>query len=145
MERADTYKDLSIIAMDILYNMQKPVLIVCGPISTGGKGNVQANLEVFHKTIQKLTDMDKNIFNQMPFEKHLGRLQAKSEGSKEEKNQALLDGFYKPLYKSGCIKKFYFIHGWESSQGARWERDMAKELGIEVEDLPESFLYQSTE
>jgi len=140
MEKSETYTDLSTVAMDMLENIPKPIIIVCGPISTGGKGNVRANLEVFDKTIQKLIGMGINIFDQMPFEKHLGRLNEKSEGSKEEKNQVLLDEFYKPLYKSGHIRKFYFIHGWESSHGARWERSMAKDLGIEIEDLPEDFL-----
>jgi hypothetical protein len=47
----------------------------------------------------------------------------------------ILEEFYLPLYQSGRIKKFFFVSGWESSFGATWEHDRAKELGIEIHYL----------
>jgi hypothetical protein len=140
IEKAETYEELSEAAIDILKSMPKPIGIVCGPISTGGAGNIKANLEVFEKTVHKLADEGQNIFNQMPFEKGIKKLREKYGKLPEEKNQILLDRFYLLLYQSGLIKKMYFIQGWESSHGAKWERKVSKELGIEIEDLPGNFL-----
>ena len=142
IEKAQTYEELSEAAIDILKIMPKPIGIVCGPISTGGAGNIKANLELFEKTIHKLADEGKSIFNQMPFEKGISKLRDKFGNLPEEKNQILLDRFYHALYKSGLINKMYFMNGWESSHGAKWERKVSKELGIEIIDLPEDFLNQ---
>jgi len=122
--------------------MPKSIAIVCGPISTGGVGNVTDNLKIYENTIFKLSTQNKNIFNQMPFMKAFDIITKKFGNTKEEKNQILLDKFYLPIYESGLITKMYFIHGWESSHGARWERKVAQKNNIIIEDLPKNFLEQ---
>jgi hypothetical protein len=140
IDNANTYKDLYIVAMDILKHMPHPIIMVCGPVSTGGVGDIHKNIEILNKTIIKLSSQGNHVFSQIPFEDKLQLLKEKFGRSHEEKAQILLDDLYLPIYKSGLIKKFYFIHGWESSHGARWERKIAATCQIEIEDLPKDFL-----
>jgi len=67
---AKTYGGLAPIALDILGSMPNPIGQVCGPLTSGGKGSIEANLKVFDQTIRKLQGNGKIIFNQLPFEKN---------------------------------------------------------------------------
>ncbi len=113
--------------------------MVCGPISTGGLGPIPANLERFHLAITTLTEAGYPIFTQMPYEEALHRIRDQSVGPGVYDNQ-LLEEFYLPLFESGKVEKMFFIPGWESSFGARWERGHAQRLGIEIFDLSENLL-----
>ena len=121
-----SYAELCEVAMRILARIKGPVGFVCGPISTGGTGSPKKNIVIFKRYIAKLCKEGKNIFNQMPFEKTLWRLLKVLENPEDR----LLQEFYLPLFKSGKLTTFYFIHGWETSYGARWEHKQAKRLGI---------------
>ena len=133
------YEDMRAIAMGMLHKIPKPIAQVCGPISTGGKGSIQANIAALEYAMAKLINQGINIFDQAPFEEPMQRIKAESGKSVRESNQELLDKFYLLLFQSGLITTFYFLPGWESSFGASWERRQAKELGIEIIDLPEDF------
>jgi hypothetical protein len=140
IEQAETFEELSKIAIDILKCMPKSIAMACGPISSGGTGNLDTNLEIYTKTVNKLWDKKINVFTWEPFQNRLGVLKAKSGNTFKERNLTLLEGFYGPLYRSKLITKMYFIHGWESSHGSNWEINIAREVGIEIEDLPKDFL-----
>lgn len=129
LESCGNPTDLLGVAMRIIDRMPKENLgQVCGPITTGGKGNIVDNLKFFNETIKKLQLEGYNIFDQMPFEDPMQSLKNKPNGNYKD---ILLD-FYYPVFKSGHIKKLYFMPGWENSKGAVWEHDIAKELGIEI-------------
>jgi hypothetical protein len=140
IDDAETYEELLETALDILDRIPKPISMVCGPISTGGLGNIEANMKNYEKTLHKLSDEGKNIFNQIPFKKAIQKQFQKSGGTAKEKNQTLLDRFYLKIYSSGMINSMYFIHGWESSHGATWEREIAERFGIEIVDLDKMYL-----
>lgn len=141
IENAKTYKELSLIALEIIKKMPKPVAQVLGPISSGGKGSIEENSNELRKFILKLKKEGNTMFNNLPFEKSLLRIRAFGNHlSVEESNIVLLEEFYKPLFESGFIKKLFFVPNWESSHGARWEHEKAKELGIEIIYLDEDFL-----
>jgi hypothetical protein len=140
LEKAREYSELKDIALDIMSSMPKPIGQVCGPISTGGLGSIDKNMMMFEKTIIKLVSQGNVIFNQLPFEKSMWNIRSNSKKSIEESNQSLLEEFYLPLFKSGHVKRLYFIYGWESSHGSKWERKRAAELGLEIIDLPMDFL-----
>lgn len=129
LEQAQSFGELSKIAMRILNRMPQPVGQVCGPISTGNK-SIEENLKVFNETVQQLVDEGKTIFDQIPFEDYIFRLLETGKGSREK--DQLLNEFYLPLFESGLVKTFYFIPGWKSSHGATWEHEQAKRLGIEI-------------
>lgn len=132
LEKASSYIELFRLAEKILKRMPAPIGEVCGPISTGGAGSVDKNMEKFKAAIKELQEKGLNIFDQMPFEIPIHKiLKTKNLGDKYD--NSILEDFYLPIFESGMVKRLYFLPDWESSVGARWEHDQAKRLGLEVE------------
>ena len=130
LEKSENIKDLYVIAKRIIDRMPKPMVSVCGPIATGGLGSINKNLEFFNNTIIKLQNNGLNVFDQMPFEGMMQKLKDKM--GLESCIKSIVDDFYTLIFESGYISTFYFIKGWESSNGAKWEHDMAQKLGIKI-------------
>ncbi len=122
-------KDLLPIALIIIGEMPEDLAQVCGPIGTGGLGSVERNLIAFNKEIRKLQTQGVNVFDQMPFENAIQKIKESNPGSYPIE---VLTDFYLPLFKSGKIKKLYFMKDWKTSKGARYEHSLALELGIEI-------------
>jgi hypothetical protein len=130
VECATTMSDLTKIAKSIIEKMRTPIVQVCGPISSGGKGNVTDNLFTFSKAIAQLQTEGHSVFDQMPFEKNLHRI---IKGMiYEDAQHAILHEFYEPIFDTGKIKTLYFLPDWKSSNGARWEHAHAEKRGIEI-------------
>lgn len=127
LARASTFEELVVVAFEVIDRMPKPVGIVCGPITSGGLGTPEANVAEFGRRISLLQAQGFNIFDQMPFEPDMWRI--KKTPYYDPTRDHLLETFYGTLFSSGRIDVFYFIPGWESSYGARWEHDYAKRLG----------------
>jgi len=130
LEKVESVEDLYIIAQNIISKMPKPFVQVCGPVATGGLGSVEKNLDAFNETIKKLQSQGLNVFDQMPFEIPMQKLKKKF--SLEQINKDIRNKFYLPIFESRLISAFYFISGWESSIGSKWEHEKAKELGIKI-------------
>ena len=133
MGMAQSYRELTPIGLRVLNRIPGDIVMVCGPISTGGLGSITENTEVFRKSIERVAAMGEHVFTQLPFEDAMqdikGKLLPESDGL------SLLELFYRPLFESGMIKRLYFIPGWEGSFGASWEHTVALELGIEIRYL----------
>ena len=137
MQSAKTYAELGQVALKVLRKIHAavspaPVGEVCGPITSGGLGSVDANLKNFEGWVQKLQSQGLAIFDQMPFEEHMFRIWD-ANGRNDDKT--LLEDFYLPIFKSGLITTLYFIPGWADSNGATWEHRQAVRLGIEINYL----------
>ncbi len=115
-------------ALKLLNMIDGDIGMVTGPIGSGGLGSREKNLERFQKVIDERYEEGNAMFDQMPFQEKIKYFYDQSGGDK----MVILEGFYLPLFKTGKIKKFYFIPDWQSSIGATWEHDRAKELGIEI-------------
>lgn len=129
---AENLQDLLVIAIDILKRMPQPVILVCGPISTGGFGNVEANLRAFESTIHAKQKAGKSVFNQLPFEEKFAKF---SQEAKMAYFTPVLDEFFLPIIKSGYIAEMHFMKDWQSSTGARWEHTTANELGVTIHEM----------
>ncbi|HEY4486572.1 MAG TPA: DUF4406 domain-containing protein [Candidatus Paceibacterota bacterium] len=127
---AQTYRDLSKIALQVLARMPEPRGELCGPITSGGAGSVEANLRRFDRAIQKLTEEGTEIFSQMPFEMIIQEMRQKM--NLKEYDTYILNDFYLPIFESGFIHTLYFLPDWETSVGARWEHEQAERLGIAI-------------
>lgn len=139
LSSAENIKDLLRVATDVLCSMPAgPIGQVCGPISTGGYGSVEKNLLFFDATIQKLTDNDQIIFDQMPFEPKLHAFMKNARENGIKLN--VLSEFYFSIFRIGRIKKLYFMHTWRSSEGAKWERWQVDHFRMEMIDLPNNFV-----
>jgi len=147
LQRATTYSELSHIALNQLARLKRYAVrspgIVCGPISSGGLGSIPANIARFELVVNHFTAKYHGIFfSQIPYEESLWRIQAALKANdptvypKGEGNP-LLEGFYRPIFTSGLVGAAYFIKGWESSDGACWERALCLKQGVSVIDLDE--------
>ncbi len=132
--KARSYTELLAVALEVARRLPTPVSEVCGPVTTGGKGSLTENLKWFGKAIEYLKEGGHNVFDQRPVEPHLQRLtyDAPADGYPV----SILYDFYLPLFESGAIHRMHFMPEWETSVGARWEREQAERLGIEIIDFP---------
>jgi hypothetical protein len=133
------YEDMVSVALEILRDIPKPLAQVCGPVSTGGKGSIEKNLQRLENAMLKLVAQGINVFNQASFEEPMQKIRQEKGTNMDESNLELLEQFYKPLFESGLINTLYFLPDWQSSFGATWERKQAERLGITIIDLPDDF------
>lgn len=129
LKRATTFEELLEVALLVIDRAKKPVGMACGPITTGGKENPKDNMKTLKKAIKMLSEMGASVFDQMPFENHMQRIKATPY---YRGGNHLLEIFYLPIFESGKITTLYFVSGWETSQGAMWEHEQAKRLGIKT-------------
>ena len=130
---AQSFVELSHVALAVLGRMPQPVGQVCGPISTGGLGSIKKNLAVFDATIDRLIAEGRTIFDQMPFEEHFFRIINSAWATRH--NNQLLEDFYRPIFESRQVSTLYFIPGWESSKGATWEHELGQHLCLSLVSL----------
>lgn len=137
IQEAKSFKDLFFVAYKVLSKMPAPTIQVCGPISTGGLGNVEANIKNLQKTIVRLSEKGYVVFDQMPLEQKIAELASTwiKENPREKYCYPILEDLYKPIFESGFIKELWFLPGWKSSHGATWERAQAERLGIKIFDI----------
>lgn len=130
LEKLESLREMSEYAIRVISRMPEPVIQVCGPISTGGLGSTEANLNALNEVIKKMQAQGKSVFDQVPFEIPIKKLKSKLKPG--EYLGSILTDFHLPIFESGKIKALYFMKGWESSKGSNWEHDEAKRLGIEI-------------
>lgn len=133
---APSFEALAEAAVQALEGIEGTVGMVCGPISTGGAGDSVLNFQVFSAVIEGLGKKGVSLFDQRPYEFGLGKLRKAWEA---EGNSGycmpILEVFYARIFESGRVSQSYFIPGWSSSFGARWERNKFLASGISVTDL----------
>ena len=127
LHKAKTFPELLVIAYEILDSISVPVGLVSGPISTGGLGSIAENLKVFEEAITTLENKGEHVFNQLPFEDKFLEMSQSYKGY----FTPILEEFFLPIFKSGKIAKIWFMPGWKTSTGAKWEYEQADKLGIE--------------
>lgn len=109
-------------------NLKSPVIQFCGPISTGGFGNVTDNLEYLHSVIQASIKKGISVFNQLSYEKQMDQILK----DHHEYDYPLLDFFYNPIFASKKISGLVFLPLWETSVGSQWEHDIGQSLHIPI-------------
>ena len=140
LHRFVSYSQASEFAMEKLKRLPQPVVQVCGPLTTGGRGSFQANVQMMHQGICLLVTQGKVIFDQRPFEVPMFKVLQSRKNSGYD--HSLLEEFYLPLFESGLIKEFHFLPGWQSSTGAKWEHKQACKLKIDIFYISELMLQE---
>lgn len=142
LNTAETFDELADIAVDVLRQMSlsgRPIAEICGPVSTGGLGSIEKNLARIKKAIVIAEKKGLQTFDMPLFEKAIEKLSYKYPKTNGY-CLPILDIFYKRLFESGYINKALFLPDWQSSYGARWERNLVKGLNINIEEYPEEWL-----
>ncbi|HUZ92667.1 MAG TPA: DUF4406 domain-containing protein [Candidatus Paceibacterota bacterium] len=132
-----TFEELGETAFLVLMRMVQPVCMVCGPISTGGRGSIEENLTQFEIAISMLAARGFHVFSQMPFERPMHRI--KNTPYYRDGLQ-LLEAFYLPIFEARLVRHLYFLPDWKTSEGARWEHAQAIRIGMEIHYLTENDL-----
>ncbi len=133
-----SYAQMAEVALAKLKTLPHPVLQVCGPLSTGGRGSFPENLKVFGEAIRHLSEQGRNVFDQRPFEIPMQKI--KLARSAPGYAYDLLAEFYLPIFESRLIDELHFLPGWEGSTGSRWEHEQALRLGIPTAYFPADWL-----
>jgi len=120
--------------------LKPPTIQFCGPISTGGFGNVTDNLEYLYSVIQASTERGLSVFNQVSYEERLDHILK----DHHEYDYPLLDFFYNPILTSGKISGLVFLPLWNTSVGSKWEHDIGQSLHLPIHYL-ESMLISEVE
>lgn len=132
---AQSFEELADIAINNLPQGES-LSVVCGPLSTGGTKNHAYNIDIFIATISGLRESGLLMFDQTPYEYGLYRLACEWEKAGNTGYCfPILDVFYAKVFETRRITKGHFLPGWESSTGARWEREKLIGLGCQIEDL----------
>ncbi len=141
LHKATTYGEVAEIALGQMNRISlaigKGLDMVCGPISSGGLGSIEKNIERFNEAIDTLLTNGYSVFSQMPYEDKIWSIRDMAE--EDIKNgaydQNLLEDFYGPVFRSGLVKRKHFIPDWQSSIGACWEHNLATETGTDISYL----------
>ncbi len=142
IDSAQTFEELSIVALDVLKKMNEsgePIVEICGPISTGGLGSLEKNLERIKRAIETANKNGLQVFDLIPFESAISRLMIKYPKT-DGYCLPILDVFYRKIFESGYISRALFLPDWQSSRGATWERNITKSLNIKIEEYREEWL-----
>lgn len=142
--KTNSFQELVSIALAELNKFPDGAEIVCGPISTGGRGNVDLNLRIFAASIIALQQQGRPMFSQIPYEGKIfhfrNRWYGEDPANAGRYYMPILNEFYLPIFATGRIKKAWFIPGWESSFGSRWEREQLSRHGAEINDLADQWI-----
>lgn len=145
LENATTLEEVAQIALCATLEIKAQghqIVQICGPISTGGRGGLEANLHFFKLATHVAVKNGFVVFDLPFFQDPIIRV---THYGKEENGAYLweiLELFFEPIFRSGALSKAFFLPGWQSSIGARWEREKLTELGIPIEEYPSEWLAQ---
>ncbi|MDB4992030.1 MAG: hypothetical protein JWL75_275 [Parcubacteria group bacterium] len=143
LKNVTTYEEAAAVAISILTRMnetEKRTVQVCGPMSTGGLGSLALNMERFERAVSRAQFQGEVlVFNQMPFQTAIIRISNFKEG--DPYDMGILEIFYRLIFESGLLHGVLFLDDWESSVGARWERETAAKLNMIIEDYPREWLW----
>lgn len=141
LKAANTFDELADIALVFLARVRaahQEVVQICGPMSTGGCGSFEGNMERFNRAVAVAVEKGVVVFNQVLFQEAMIRICAWKDG--DPYPEGLLTIFYQRVLSSGHITKGLFLSDWESSRGARWEYDFLVSNNIPVEGYPLEWL-----
>jgi hypothetical protein len=143
LDWANSFEELADIAIIILVRMKleapdREIVQICGPMSTGGLGSLEANMQRFRGAVEVAESKGLFVFNQSPFQDAMFRIGNWRGGMQYCTD--ILKIFYDKVFRSGLLNKGLFLPDWQGSIGTVWEWEVMPKLGIKVEDYPSEWL-----
>lgn len=138
-EEARDLHELLQVALSVVeaHPYSPPLVVVCGPMSTGGFGCIEKNLRAFDISVRVLRESGYNVFNLHSFQDAIKSIVSHNPTTGVYARD-ILEVFCAGVYRSGKIMTAYFLPGSESSVGARWEKEFLPTCNIVIEEYPES-------
>ena len=140
LKTISSFDELATIGVRVISRLPEPVVEVCGPITTGGRGSLKENLHVFEHVTMRLGEDGYHVFNLLNFQPTIDRLAREWAVNNQGYCWPILNIFFRQVFDAKKINFGYFIPGWESSVGARWEREALKVLGVVLREVPEEMI-----
>lgn len=111
---------------------------ICGPITSGGLRDVEKNSLLMRHAVAYLRLKGHLVLDQTPLRPHVSRLYERWKHSVPGKSYCweILHEIYLPIIKTGFVRTFHFLPGWEGSLGARWEYQTVLARGYEARAFP---------
>jgi hypothetical protein len=109
------------------------VVRVSGPLTSGGYG-YDVNLKRFLVAQETLRAKGYAVFDYF-------------EGNHDERQivalelpwEEVMEHYHRPIIASGLLGTVFMMPKWRESNGATWEHDFAKELGLKIRPIPDSW------
>lgn len=142
LESVTSFEEMVPVAVGILERMAATnthIIQICGPMSTGGRGSLVANMAFFKKALAVAVQNGACVFDQTPFEGAIVRLGNVTDNPKEY-CMDILHVFYRGVFMSGLLNELMFLPDWETSVGARWEYSEGSLLRLKLSDYPDEWL-----
>lgn len=115
-----------------------PLVMVCGPMTSGGLPTYEANAERFRNVHVQLHCENVTFYNQLPLQAVTKRVTTHHSGG--EYCTDILERIFRPLLESDYIYKVIFLPEWERSRGAAREHEIAQAKGLIIEYYPAELL-----
>lgn len=139
LEVVQNFAELACVFVDVTGHLPGKACMASGAISTGGFGTKRKNMRVFERGVEVLEELSGlTILSQMPLEQKMGEL-ARSWFKRNPTAtycEPILEIVYGTVMATHKIEAFYFMPGWRSSRGARWERRECPKWGIQIRPYP---------
>lgn len=111
-----------------------PMVLVAGPISTGGLGDKLLNLRRFDRQIHYLLALGELVLDQLAYEAPLIPLIQGFRAMHPPGTyvQPIIDDVFVPLIQSGYVGALRLSPDWETSEGTRIEQATARSVGLHL-------------
>jgi hypothetical protein len=133
-EKHQKLTELAKLAIAHLRELPAPVARVSGPLTSGGYGFAE-NTRRFALAQARLRAEGYTVFDYF------------GEGYDERQLVALdlpwevvMEYYHRPILETKLITTVFMLPRWETSNGARFERELAEALGLEIRELAEGWV-----
>jgi len=144
LKKTGTLEDVLLIAGSVLFNMKKTdrrdIVMVCGPISTGGFGNYKANMLYLKQAIYIAVVHGLFVFDQTRLEEAVGRIAGNGYDRNTQYSIDTIKDLCHGILNTGCIRKGLFLPGWANSAGTCAQRRIFANLEIQTDEYPIEWL-----
>jgi hypothetical protein len=130
-EKYNILRELAKKAIERLKLLPAPVVRVSGPFTSGGYGR-EENLHRFLLAQQKLREQGYTVFDY--FDGHDDETVIAELGFADYNE--VMEHYHRPIMATKLIETVFMMPRWRESNGATWEHEYAKELGLKVRPIP---------
>lgn len=117
MNNKERISELAEAAILRLRKLPKPVVRICGPLTSGGNG-YDANLALFKKAEQILIERGFTVFDYFTDNHDEEEI---CEMSLDWKT--VMDLYHQPILAANILDTAFFLPDWQNSKGSCWEHD----------------------
>lgn len=114
-----------------LRELPQPIVRVCRPLTCDGPEGYERNAARLLRAEEVLEEQGNTVYR-------FGDAEAEIQGNGFA-HDAIMRDFHEPILASGYIAAAYFLPRWEESQGARIERELCVQHGVEIREFPEEW------